>query len=1463
MGFSWAFINPLANDPPDLNITVTGLTATSSLAAQGLTASVSGGFGTYTYAWSAVQPDGDASTSEFSTTSGSTTLFTPAAVGLYSVTCAVTDQSTVALTASANQSKVIGTDLSATITGINDSLSINAQDVTASVVGGTGGESYTWSVVRPDNTVSISEYSNFSSSPLSRSATFTVSQKGLNVLRVRIADDSGAIVTATSSVKLGITGSDLNVSASGLTATSSLAPQNLSSSVVGGISPYNFSWSAVRPDGSTSTSEFSSATVGAPVFSPQRVGLYSVTCTVTDTPDVSGTGLTASSTQTKFIGQELSAVITGLAATGSTAAQALTSSATGGTGSYSYVWSVVRPDGVVATSEFSGGESNASASVFFAVGYAGHNVVRCDVTDASSVTFRATASAEIGITGSDLNVVASGLATRADLNAQTLSTVVSGGIEPYVFNWFNIRPDGSTSTSEFNTTSGSGPTFTPGRVGLNTVTCTVTDASTPALTASSAQSKVVGTPLSVTITGISATSSVSSQDVTASVVGGTGGESYIWSNNNFLTTGSTAEYSNFSASPLSRSATFTPQVIGLNTLSVRVTDNSGTAFTASLSVALGVTGSDLNLNTAGLAATSSLAPQSLTATATSGSGTYNFSWAATRPDGSTSTSEFSNATTQNPTFFPLRVGLYSVTCTATDTSTPALTASSTQAKFIGENLSVTISGIQTSASMGFQDVTASATGGSGSYGFIWSSVLPPGITSSANYSGFSTNPLSQSARFTPTIPGLHVIRVKVTDQATNTFIATSSVSLGITGSDFSLTTAGLAATASLAPQNLTATATSGASPYSFTWAAFKSDGTESTSEFNNAATQNPTFTPKSIGLYTVVCTATDSSVPALTASSSQSKFIGEALAVSITGLATTSSAAAQDVTASTSGGSGSYTYVWSSLNPNNVDGATDYSNFSTSPLSQSTTFSASIQGVNVLSVRVTDQASNLVVATASAFIGVTSSGGGAGDLFLTASGLLARSDFNAQSLTATAVGGTAPLAFSWKAVRPDGSNSTAEFNNAATQNPTFTPSRVGLYTVTCTVSDDATPKLSASHPQSAFVGAPLAGVITGSSGLALATPSSSADISSQSVTASITGAGAGSETYSWSAIQPGDPNSTTTLYSDFTTSPLSQSATFTPTKKGIHTLFCSITDAQGTNIVLSKSIDVGTALLAVGEMKTILIDDEWATLQGYGSLTSVFTGAIGNSTNNVGGDDHGNTLFECTTSPTVDIKRADRLIYRMSPVLTDFGSQFTDWENGGTLVFQMENVDAEDPASDSEVIFGMGLASNNISASAPAQAALDHFAVTGTGSALKGSGANINGTIANISNSDFVFNGFGYVAGQRYAKVNYRIATATSAISVGGVLNPSAGAAVVSTVRILSGGIPDSITAYGIEADGTNVNPVLLNTDATQFGLSKKDQRLLAFVGADKDGTATYPITASYKLKMGFVANNFNGFYTG
>ncbi len=71
-----------------------------------------------------------------------------------------------------------------------------------------------------------------------------------------------------------------------------------------------------------------------------------------------------------------------------TDAQALTASAAGGTGSYTYSWSVIRPDASTSTSEFSNFSSASSGelsqSCFFTVGYAGHNLVRCLITDVSS-----------------------------------------------------------------------------------------------------------------------------------------------------------------------------------------------------------------------------------------------------------------------------------------------------------------------------------------------------------------------------------------------------------------------------------------------------------------------------------------------------------------------------------------------------------------------------------------------------------------------------------------------------------------------------------------------------------------------------------------------------------------------------------------------------------------------------------------------------------------------------------------------------------------------------------------------------------------------------------------------------------------------------------------------------------------------------------------------------------------------
>jgi hypothetical protein len=1413
MGFNWAFINPAADNPPDLSIQVSGLTATSSLAAQNLTASVTGGTQPYAYNWNSTRPNGVTSSSEFSTTSGSATVFTPAAVGLYSVTCTVTDNSTTTLSASATQSKVVGTTLATTVSGLASTSSIAAQALTASSTDGSGTKSYNWFVRRPDNSISTSEFSEGASNA-SASVKFNVQQVGLNVVTVTTTDASSAIIVTTASAVIGITGSDLSLVASGLAATSSLAPQNLSSTVNGGISPYFFSWSATRPDGSASTSEFSSTSASAPVFTPQRVGLYAVKCTVSDSTTTIQ-NLTASSTQAKVIGVDLRAEITGLTATTSTAPQSLTASAVGGTGSYSYVWSVVRPDASISTSEFSEGASNASASVKFTLGYAGLNVVRCNVTDASSVTFVATSSAEIGITGSDLSNVTTGFSAASNLNPQNLTSSVTGGIEPYSFSWSAIRPDGSTSTSEFSTTSGSTTVFTPARVGLYAVACTATDSSSPILTASSTQSKVVGTTLSVSISGITTTASMAPTDVTASAAGGTGGYAYLWSNANSSNSVSNSEYSNFSSSPLSKSATFTPAFVGLNVLSVKVTDSSGVTATATSSVSLGITGSDFSLTISGLAATSSLATQALSASPVGDGAPYAYGWSCVRPDGSTSTSEFSSTTSRTPNFSPLRVGAYSVTCTATDSSTPALTASATQAKFIGETLTGFITGLASTSSMSAQDLTASVAGGSGSYSFSWSNGQSVTGSSTAEFSNFSINSgslfLSQSVTFTPSITGLNVITVDITDQAGGAFTATASATLGITGSDFSLTTSGLAATASLATQALSASPVGDGAPYAYSWSCVRPDGSTSTSEFSSTTSRTPNFSPLRIGLYSVTCTSTDSSVPALTASSTQAKFIGQELVGTIIGLSTTASTNAQTLTCSVVGGSGSYTFEYSVITPAGVAATAGFSNFSINSgslfLSQSCVFSASIQGSNVVRCTVSDQAGNKFFATSSAFIGVTSSGG-AGDLSATLSGFAAATNLNGQNVTCSVLGGTAPLSFSYVATRPDGSTSTSEFApSASAQNVVFTPARVGLYSVTCTVIDSASPALTASSTLAKSVGQELVAHITSAAGGAIDTVAFTA----QELTASLTGAGTGGESYLWEALRP-DGTSGSTEYANFSASPLSQSTIFTATQKGVYTHRASITDSSGENIIVTASANYGTGLATEGEMVTVIPNVTYGTWTVVSGSAASVTGLFSSSA------ETGQTNFSLTGRPGSDAKFPNRWVMLQSPVQNSF-----NFNEGGVLTLQMQNMETSAHPVDAEEIFAFGISSTDY-----------------------------NG---NDSSVDFCYIGHLGVAGSDGSKVFFRLGAQNQAGSTQGTTDPLEGAVFQAMVTFASGGTPQSINATSWESDGTNTGYGVSTSTQPDF-TNSDDVRFFVAIGGDSAGTSALPITASYTLRAGFTNTN-------
>lgn len=184
---------------------------------------------------------------------------------------------------------------------------------------------------------------------------------------------------------------------------------------------------------------------------------------------------------------------------------------------------------------------------------------------------------------------------------------------------------------------------------------------------------------------------------------------------------------------------------------------------------------DLALSTGGLATRSDLNAQSLTATATGGTAPLSYSWSATRPDGTVSTSEFTpNATTQNPTFTPARVGLYSVTCTVTDSAGTPLTASSTQAKTVGTALSLSFSGYATTTDLSQQSLTATAAGGVGSYSYAWSCIKPDGSSSTAEFSDAAVS----NPNFTPASAGLHVVTCTVTDGASDTASDTQSKDLG-------------------------------------------------------------------------------------------------------------------------------------------------------------------------------------------------------------------------------------------------------------------------------------------------------------------------------------------------------------------------------------------------------------------------------------------------------------------------------------------------------------------------------------------------------------------------------------------------------------------------------------------------------------------------------------------------------------
>ncbi|MAX82426.1 MAG: hypothetical protein CL843_19890, partial [Crocinitomicaceae bacterium] len=626
----------------------------------GATVSATGGTSPYTYAWS---------------NSATTALITGVVAGAYTVTvtdangCTSTSSSTVTEPAALVASSIVDSNVSAY--GFNDG------GATASATGGTMPYAYSWS-----NGATTASFTGVIAGTYS--VTITDSNGCMDTSSVVINQPPNYQVSAVV---------DSNVTCNGLSDGGTTA------NVTGGTSPYSYLWS-----NGAATASITGVTSG----------MYTVTITdnggLTDTASVmiiEPTVMVAASQVDSNV------TCNGLSDGGATA------SATGGTSPYTYAWSnsatTASVTGVMA--------GTYTVTVTDANG--------CTSTSSSTVTEPA---ALVAASQVDSNVTCNGL-----LNGGATASAL-GGTTPYVYAWSNS----ATTASITGVTAG-------------TYTVTVTDANGCASTSSSTVTEPTVLVTSSQVDSNVTCNGLSDGGATASATGGTSPYTYTWSNSSTTAsiTGVMAETytvtvtdANGCTSTSSSTVTEPTVLVAASQVDSNVTCNSlsdggatvsvtggtmpysyawsNSATTASITgVAAGtytVTVTDANGCTSTSSSTvtepaalveasqvdstitcSGLSDGGATASATGGTMPYTYAWS-------------NSATTASIT--GVMAGTYTVTvtdangCTSTNSSTvtePATLVAATQI-----DSTVSCNGLSDGGA------TASATGGTMPYTYVWS-----------------------------------------------------------------------------------------------------------------------------------------------------------------------------------------------------------------------------------------------------------------------------------------------------------------------------------------------------------------------------------------------------------------------------------------------------------------------------------------------------------------------------------------------------------------------------------------------------------------------------------------------------------------------------------------------------------------------------------------------------------------------
>src|SRR3989441_45302 len=708
----------------------------------------------------------------------------------------------------------------------------------------------------------------------------------------------------------------------------------------------------------TSLGPSGTATGQNPSHAYSSAGTYTVTLTATD----------ASSPQQKAVASKtVTVTIPALAASftftpSSPQVNSLitfTGSGAGGVTPYTYSWM------------FGDGQTASGATVTHAYSTAGSFTVTLTLTDAVNTQVISSQ----GITLAPVPMTASFTLSTSPTEVNvpvSFSATVTGGTPPYVsFSW-NFG-DGSAQGS------GNTPTHAYTAAGTFNVTVTVTDSAGKAGT-SSTQSVVVKAGLGVSTTTASPNPANTAQTVNfiATTSGGIAPVTCTW---------------NFgdSASGTGCSTNHAYNTAGNFTAIVTVKDSLGVAISESIVVKITVAPQctvSLAFSPATPEATS---PVTFTATATNCSAPVSFVWAygdGSAGTGITSTHIYSTS------------GTFSITVTATDSSSPPQIATSSRSMTVVAALTVpsALAGPNPNDAGVLGNFLASTNGGVGGVSGNWT------FGDGASRTGCSTTHVySNPGTFTVVVTAQDSLGVTASKTVSEVVNAQPTVSFTISP------------TSAISSQSVTITATTvgGTNPFNFSW----NFGDNSSGSGNVVS-----HTYSVQGTYTVTLTVRDAN--AQTATSTQTLSVAPSPLTASFAMTPSSGLIVGQLasfTASVSGGTSPYTINW-----NFGDGTTASGN----PVNHS----FNMPGTYTVTVTVTD--ANGMIATIPAGILVNPL-----TLAVTISGPTTGTVGTAVTFTATGSGGTTPYTFAWTATGGSPASGTgASFSTTYSTERTFTVS---------------------------------------------------------------------------------------------------------------------------------------------------------------------------------------------------------------------------------------------------------------------------------------------------------------------------------------------------------------------------------------------------------------------------------------